>query len=154
MTNSLLLCFLLQRLLIYFNNFYDFFQFYPLFCVIHLCNKIFSYFKYAFQCTDAENGQFYSGGSRQLEIGATYIVLESWNVFILSKLYRNLRFLRNFGYNLKKRPSNMHRSSYTINASLQKVDFVSSWDRWACSTLIRLIWILLLRWSPSFLSWH
>ena len=53
------------------------------------------------QCTDVENDQFSSGGSRPLGLDAL-LLMKVPNLFIVLKLYRNLRFLRNFEYYLMK----------------------------------------------------
>ena len=58
-----------------------------------LSNPLFT--KYSDHCTNVENDRFSSGGSRPLGLDAL-LLMKVPNLFIVLKLYRNLRFLRNF----------------------------------------------------------
>ena len=55
----------------------------------------------SFQCTNMENDQFSSGGSRPLSLDAL-MPMKVLNLFIVLKLHFNLRFLINFEYYLIK----------------------------------------------------
>ena len=60
-----------------------------------------SIFDFFVHCTNVENDQFLSGGSRHLGLDDILLMKVS-NPFIVLKLYRNLRFSRSFEYYLIK----------------------------------------------------